>query len=175
MRKPSQASPGKRRTRLSPAERAAAAEEKLNRHWRAVFIRALAETSNVAAAAKAAGVASGRPYKVRRMDPEFARQWQDALCEGYDNLELELLHRLRFGEPKGEAGEPATARRFDNGAALRQLAFHRETVSRLRAIRDHEDADAVRASIDARLASLRTQIAARGALAEDGDDAHGAG
>lgn len=173
MRKPSQASSGNRRTRLSTA--ASAEEDKLNRHWRGKFITALAETSNVAAAAKAAGVAPGRPYKVRRMEPDFARLWQDALCEGYENLELEVLHRLRFGDPKGAAGETGAARRYDNGAAVRQLAFHRETVSRLRAIRDHEDADAVRASIDARLASLRAQIAARRAAPRDGDDTDDAG
>lgn len=115
MRKPSQASSGNRRTRLSTA--ASAEEDKLNRHWRGKFITALAETSNVAAAAKAAGVAPGRPYKVRRMEPDFARLWQDALCEGYENLELEVLHRLRFGDPKGEAGETGAARRYDNGAA----------------------------------------------------------
>ena len=169
MMKPKQASSGNCRTRLSAA--ASAEENKLNRHWRGKFIAALAETSNVAAAAKAAGVAPGRPYKVRRMEPEFARQWQDALCEGYENLELEVLHRLRFGE----GGEAAAGRRFDNGAAVRQLALHHETVSRLRAIRDQEDADAVRASIDTRLAGLRAQIAARRAAASDPETADDAG
>jgi outer membrane receptor for monomeric catechols len=39
-------------------------------------------------------------YQRRRNDAEFNRQWQIALCEGYDNLEMELLHRLRTGEVK---------------------------------------------------------------------------
>jgi transcriptional antiterminator Rof (Rho-off) len=33
-------------------------------------------------------------YDTRRNNA-FARKWQAALCEGYDNLEMELLYRLR--------------------------------------------------------------------------------
>lgn len=124
-------------------------------HWRRAFLAALAETSNVTAACAAAGVHPSRPYKLRRMEPDFARAWRSALLEGYDNLEIEVLHRLRFGEPKdGEA-------KFDNANALRLLGLHRETVARERALRENEDLATVRASLQAKLAQLREQVSAR--------------
>src|SRR5687768_3900080 len=81
--------------------------------WRTAFLAALARTSHVAAAAGEAGVEASRAYKLRRSDPVFARRWYEALCEGYDNLELELLRRLREGEAEegSAAGEDGTKRR----------------------------------------------------------------
>ncbi len=116
---------------------------------------ALAETSNVTAAALAAGVNPGRAYKSKRTEPEFARLWREALCEGYDNLEMELLQRLRFGEPKDVDAK------FDNANALRLLTQHRETVARQRAIRENADIADVRASIHAKLLAMRDQVLAR--------------
>ena len=49
-------------------------EPGLNRHWRSVFLDLLAETSNVSESARRAGVNPSRAYKVRREEPEFARQ-----------------------------------------------------------------------------------------------------
>lgn len=139
-----------------------------NRTWQPAFLLALSETSNVSAAAIAAGVQPSFPYKVKRNDSTFAKAWREALCDGYDNLELELLHRLRFGEPKdGDA-------KFDNANALRLLTQHRETVARQRAIRGNEDMAEVRASIHAKLMKLREQVLAqRKAGQENADAAHG--
>lgn len=153
-----------RRTKINAA--LAKDEEKSNRHWRTEFLAALAETSNVTAAAAAAGVHPSRPYKVKRLEPEFARHWRTALCEGYDNLEMEVLHRLRFGEPKD------VERKFDNATALRILGQHRETVARERAQRDNADIGAVRASIHAKLAALRQEVQAQ-RRAEIADETHG--
>jgi hypothetical protein len=153
MVEPKRASSGKRRTKISAA--LAEGEDKSNRHWRGFFLAALAETSNVTAASAAAGVHPSRPYKVRRLEPAFAREWRAALLEGYEHLEMELLHRLRFGEPKDAVAK------FDNTAALRLLGLHRETVARERAIRENEDLADVRASIQAKLAQLREQVLAR--------------
>ena len=47
-------------------------KDKPNRHWRTLFLDRLAETSNVSAAARAAGVNPSRAYKVRREEPDFA-------------------------------------------------------------------------------------------------------
>lgn len=123
--------------------------------WRSEFLASLAETSNVTAAAAKAGVKPDRAYKTRRSEPGFAKAWREALCEGYDNLEMELLHRLRFGESRdGEA-------KFDNANALRLLTQHRETVARQRAIRENSDIKQVRASIHAKLLALRDQVLAQ--------------
>lgn len=138
--------------------------------WRGDFLMALAETSNVTAAALAAGVNPGRAYKSKRIEPDFARLWREALCEGYDNLEMELLHRLRFGEAKDVDAK------FDNANALRLLTQHRETVARQRAIRENADIAEVRASIHAKLLEMRDQVLARRKaehLAADADAQHG--
>lgn len=150
-----------RRTKIAAA--LVEQETKNNRHWRSEFMAKLAETSNVTASAAAAGVHISRVYKVKRLEADFARAWHDALLEGYDALEMEVLHRMRFGDPVG------SDRKFDNGTALRLLAQHREAVERHRAIRRNADVADVRAAIEARLLQLRDQVNARQA-AERGDE-----
>ncbi|MCW1383204.1 hypothetical protein OLX02_10255 [Novosphingobium sp. KCTC 2891] len=153
MAEPKRPSPGKRRTKISAD--LVKTEDKSNRHWRGAFLAELAATSNVSAASTTAGVHPSRPYKVRRAEPDFARAWRGALLEGYEHLEMEVLHRLRFGEPKDDE------RKFDNATALRLLGQHRETAARERAMRENEDVALVRASIDAKLARLREKLLAQ--------------
>lgn len=150
------------RTKISPA---LMEQEKdgLSKQWRVHFLAALAETSNVTAAAAAAGAHPSRAYKARRVEPDFARKWQTALLEGYQNLELEVLHRLRFGEPKD--GDM----KFDNASALRLLGLHRETVARERAMRENEDLVTVRAAIQTKLEQLRREVVARRIEAQDSE------
>lgn len=93
-------------------------------------------------------------YKARRAEPDFAREWQIALSEGYDNLEMELLSRLRAGDAK-EAADAKQARKFDNAMAFRLLSAHRESVGRQRALRDDEDEATILASINAKLDMMR--------------------
>ncbi|WP_427964191.1 hypothetical protein [Altererythrobacter sp.] len=126
----------------------------LNRHWRGLFLDCLAETSNVSEAAKRAGINPSRAYKVRREEEDFARQWHAALVEGYQHLELELLARLRAGEPKDGP-------KHDNGAALRLLALHRDTMAQEHAQRRNMDAARARAIIDAKLEELRQRVLAK--------------
>ncbi len=84
-----------------------------------------------------------------------------ALCEGYDHLEMDLLMRLRSGEARDEG------RKYEYGTAFRLLAAHRESAARERAMRDNEDADAILASIDAKLDVMRERAQA---LGEDAGD-----
>ena len=123
--------------------------------WSRVFLSELAATSNVSAAARKAGIHASTAYDTRRQNPEFNRAWQAALCEGYDHLEMELLHRLRTGEIKPAKDAKKGVRTFDNATTFRQLAAHRESAARQRAIRENEDADAILASIDAKLDRMR--------------------
>lgn len=152
--------PRKPRTRISPV--LMEGEAALSKHWRTYFLAALAETSNVRAASAVAGVNPTRAYKVRKREPEFARAWRSALLDGYENLELEMLHRLRFGETKDDV------RKFDNASAMRLLALHRETVTRERAMRENEDLVVVRAAIKAKLETLRREVVARRPALESG-------
>lgn len=129
--------------------------------WSRAFLAELAATSNVSASARKAGVNTSKAYEARRTNPEFYRAWQDALCEGYDHLEMSLLHRLRTGELKPAAGAKKGVRQFDNATAFRLLAAHRAAAAQGRAIRENEDADAILASIDAKLDRMRERAIAQ--------------
>jgi hypothetical protein len=123
--------------------------------WSKVFLAELATTSNVTASAKKAKVCTSQAYEARRARPEFNRAWQQALSEGYDNLEMELLHRLRSGEVKPASGAKRGVRSYDNANAFRLLAAHRESAARFRAIRSNQDAEAIVLSINAKLEQMR--------------------
>src|SRR3546814_2596883 len=56
-----------------------------------IFLDALAESSNVAASARAADIAANAMYRERRRNPGFAARWHEALCEGFARLKAELL------------------------------------------------------------------------------------
>jgi hypothetical protein len=131
------------------------------REWMRPFLGALGETSNVARAAKAAGVATSTVYDARRKSRGFRARWQSALCEGYDNLEMELLGRLREGEIKRAPGAKTGVRTFDNATAFRQLAVHREAVEKERAGRANVSTADVRASIERKVAALKARVLAR--------------
>lgn len=133
--------------------------------WRKPFLLGLAQTSNVAASARKAGIDVSTVYKTRHSDAGFAHAWFAALCEGYDNLELELLRRLREGElDSGTKG--AVRRKFDNGNAFRLLAAHRATVQRQRGRNDYEYEDQLLASINAKLEKMRQRTLARSATSQ---------
>lgn len=127
--------------------------------WIPRFLAALAETSNVSASALRARVPLATVYKVRRSDAAFRALWQQALNEGYDNLEMELLGHLR---------DPESTRKMDVTAALRLLAAHRETVARERALREDDDEEEVLKSIDRFIDDIQRRRAANAAvLAEE--------
>ena len=133
------------------------------KNWRQTFLAKLADTSNVSAAAESAQISLSWAYKTRREDTQFARQWFAALCEGYDNLEMDVLHRLRNGESKDDQ-----QRKFDNATAFRLLAIHRQTVARERALQEDDDEAEILASIDAKLDAMRER-ALLNAAAGDAD------
>lgn len=130
--------------------------------WSKAFLSELAATSNVTAAARKAGISTSTAYDTRRGNAEFSRRWHEALCEGYDHLELELLHRLRTGEVKPASGARRGARAFDNATAFRLLAIHRETVARQRAVQSNQNAAEIIFSINAKLEAMRQRRLARG-------------
>lgn len=118
------------------------------------FLVELAETSNVSAAAALAELSVSAVYKLRREDPDFARRWFAALAEGYDNLEMELLGRLRAGDAADkDAGR--SGNKLDTAAALRCLAAHRESVAREKGRRALAEEAITIASINAKIDQLR--------------------
>lgn len=127
-------------------------KEKLDRHWRTLFLDTLAETSNVSAAARKAGINPSRAYKVRRNEKGFSLCWTEALMEGYRHLEMETLHRLRTGVGKDD-------NKFDIANALRLLTLHRESVAHEQAIRSHQDEGSVLAALNAKIDAMRAREA----------------
>lgn len=143
--------------------------------WRKAFLSELAATSNIAASARKAKISASTAYEARRRDPDFYRRWQEALCEGYEHLEMNLLQRLREGEIKPPTGAKRGTRVFDNGTAFRLLTVHRESAARQRAIHENRNAEAVLDGINAKLDRMRERSASlsNGKLVEDesADDA----
>ena len=157
-----------------PCRRAHAVGTDAVPEWRAAFLAELAATSNVAASARHAGISPALAYQARRAEPGFYREWQEALCEGYDMLEMALLRRLREGEVKPAAGAKKGVRTFDNANALRLLAAHRESTARQRAVMENRDSDAILDAIDAKIEKMRERslpaLPAPGADTDQTDD-----
>lgn len=154
------AKPNAKRVTIRPNLRQGEADH-VNKQWRATFLDHLAESSNVTASAATAGISPSRAYKIRREDPEFARQWLVALAEGYLHLEMDVVRRLREGDFR-----IADDGKFDFANAIRLLAAHRDTAARgASAVRDVTPAE-VRASIDRKIEDIRKRIARQKAAAE---------
>ena len=133
------------------------------KNWRVQFLNRLAETSNVSQAAADAQISLSWVYQTRREDRQFARAWQAALCEGYDNLEMALLNRLLTGESKDADGK-----KYDNATAFRLLIAHKDSASRERAQRENESEEEVLAQIKAKVAAMRTRQKEAAALLDAG-------
>ena len=78
---------GKRKARDKANKRST----RFNAAARKVFLTHLAESANVSASARAAGVATSAVYAERQKSPEFCALWTSALAEGYAQLEAMLL------------------------------------------------------------------------------------
>lgn len=142
-----------------------AGDPPLGKHWRGDFLQALAQTSNVTAAAAAVGACTGRVYKARRLEPDFAAAWRAALFEGYQNLEMEVLGYLRAPDP---------ARKLDIPGAIRLLTLHREEAARERSFADNRNEQEVLDSIDAMIDEMRGRTAANAALlVSEGEESDG--
>lgn len=73
---------------------------KERRNWKPLFLAALAKSLNVTKAAKIAKANRQRVYEVRATDPEFAKQWDDAIAQAVDLAEGELFRRAAIGVKK---------------------------------------------------------------------------
>lgn len=146
--------------------------------WQARFLTALSDTSSVEQAARTAGISLEHVHKLRREDPDFAGQWQEAMDEGYDRLELDLLYRLRSGRTE-EQDETGAKRKYDIATGFRILSAHRQRQQAEGQGRsDHVTEADVIAAIDARLDALRARrkqdnaaLAAAAAALQVSDDA----
>lgn len=126
-----------------------------------LFLDALAESSNVSASARAAGLSANAMYRERRRNGGFAARWHEALCEGFARLEAELLSEALIA-PSGnvkDATLKSRAQKYRLGLAL--LAAHRAAVrgARLPVAGAAPNAGA-KARLVAKLEAIRAQAAA---------------
>lgn len=92
------------------------------------FLEELAQCSNVAASARAAGIAESTIYRRRLKDEAFRAEWQAALREGVSRLETMLLERALNGVEKAVwhgGKQVGSMREYSDRLALALLAAHR--------------------------------------------------
>ena len=98
---------------------------------RTAFLCELAMSCNVRRAHAAAEMASGSAYRLRRRDPLFAKQWQEALELGYERLELALVRRALEAVDELVLDEgPEPVEKMSVAQAITLLRQHRASVER---------------------------------------------
>jgi len=93
-----------------------------------LFLAELEDRANVSAAAAAAGVDRGTPYRWREADSRFAAAWDAAVDVAVDGLEAEAWRRAHEGwdEPVFQRGEEVgVVRRYSDTLMVTLLKGHR--------------------------------------------------
>lgn len=136
---------------------------------RGAFLAKLAETANVAASAREAGMPVSSVYALRLKSPEFRFEWGEALAEGYARLEASLLEAA-LGKARGTAEPDALKREAARQRlGLSLLAQHRPAVKGMAPGSRRADARQTKARIMDRIALMHQRIEA----AKADDAAHG--
>lgn len=103
-------------------------DARLNVKIRKAFLDHLAQTANVSASARVAGVAGGCFYAERQRSPAFCSAWALALAEGYARLETNLLAEA-LQEANGRTADGTLkARAQKHRLAIALLSAHRASV-----------------------------------------------
>lgn len=103
-------------------------DARLNVKIRSLFLDHLAETANVSASARTAGVGSSAVYAERRRSPAFRDAWALALAEGYARLETDLLAEALQMANGRTADGTLKARAQKHRLAIALLSAHRASV-----------------------------------------------
>lgn len=100
---------------------------KARRDWKTPFLAALRTSLDVGKAAKAAHISRQNVYETRKDDPEFAKQWDDAINEALDKAEGELFRRAVKGvkKPVTVAGKRVDVTEFSDTLLQFLLKTHR--------------------------------------------------
>ena len=122
------------------------------------FIAALADSCNVALAARAIRRSVNTVYRWRTKDAAFRAAWDKALAIGYARLEMMMLERALHGVEKVvtlKSGESKIMRQYDDRVALSLLRHHRDSVSAYETAADEEEYREACERIIEKLARLR--------------------
>lgn len=188
MTKPIEGSEGRRivankNRRLQVAE---TRSKRFDKGMREAFITHFYGTCNVAASARAAGVAPSTVYRRRDGDPAFAAEWRRALAAGYAALETEAVREAQAAlkrRPDRRVGAaPPRIARMDPHTALTLLREHKRSLGdgiarggwarAGRAPVAASNAD-VRAALIRRLKSFGIRVAAERCEEERGEEDRG--
>ncbi len=123
----------------------------------AIFFATLARTANVLASERAAGMGERSSYSRRARDPEFRAAWDEALREGYAQLEIAMLERATNGQrrPVIHGGKIVTeVTEYSDRLALTLLAAHRAAVKGSGAAAPAADREAIRRRIEAKIEAI---------------------
>jgi hypothetical protein len=96
--------------------------------WTTVFLISLAQTPNVTAASRAAGISRQAAYNRRNADPEFSAAWDDALEQSTDALVEEAYRRAYEGTERPvfyRGQECGRIREYSDTLAIFLLKAHR--------------------------------------------------
>lgn len=142
---------------------------------RTAFLNELAQSANVRAAVRAAGLSEAAAYKLRKREPGFALAWAEALSDGYAKLELLMLERAILALGGAEAagtpiapGDGGAMMKLSDRTILSLLAQHRQAVRdyrdtaspRAAAASEGESDNAVRARMEGILAAMHERLMA---------------
>jgi hypothetical protein len=111
-----------------PKNVAVAALLRMSAKERSLFLDHLAETANVSAAARKAGVSTSCVYRERRRYPAFQADWHKALTEGYVRLETNLLSEALVAASGNISEKTLKAKALKIRLGMQLLAAHRATV-----------------------------------------------
>lgn len=132
------------------------------------FFDVLAATCNVQEACRIVAMTDTGAYKLRQRDPGFAAAWDEALEQGYAELEMLLLRHSLHGntrtetveDGKGELKQVKTVHSYPHDMAVRLWMAHRKTVDAVRAGQGGTQAGSaeVRAEIQVKIAAMRARV-----------------
>ena len=132
---------------------------KFTKERREVFLRALADSGIVSAAAGIAGITRARAYQVRQQDPMFAAAWDEAEQQAADALEAEAWRRAVAGvaEPlvsagklvRDDDGQPLAIRRYSDNLLIALLKARRPDKFKDRQVVEHDIADGLADRLEA--------------------------
>lgn len=132
------------------------------------FLAHLAQTANVSASAKAAGVITRPVYDLRKKSPDFCGKWLTALSEGYARLEANLLSEALSAPAANMKDSTFKQKQMKTRIGMALLTAHKATV-RGEAKPGHarsRDPKAVQQRLEARFAAMRKRLSDDSGAAE---------
>jgi hypothetical protein len=123
---------------------------------RELFLSTLAETANVAEAARVADMSRTAAYAERRRNKAFAQSWSAAMEQALDELEMAVLERATHGYDKDvvyQGNKTDKVRLYSDGLAMFLLRAHRPQTY----CKSGQDGTPVLANVD----DIRSMIAAK--------------